>query len=150
MPEAHWSIQAFSSRHLFAARLLRYADGLSYCVQIFVKKSWAVLIALLSLYFIWGSTYLAMRFAIESLPPLLMASVRYMVAGGLMYSFLRWRGRPKPTRRQWLHTGWVGILLLCGGNGFVCLALARGVGSGLSAMVLAITPLCAVLVARLW
>lgn len=124
--------------------------GFPVCVQTFVKKSFSILLALLSVYIIWGSTYLAMRFAIHSLPPLLMAGVRYTAAGLLMYGFLRWRGLPNPTRRQWLHTGWIGVLLLCGGNGAVCLALEKGVSSSLSAMVLAITPLFAVLMARFW
>src|SRR5215467_4862879 len=61
-----------------------------------------VVLALLSLYFIWGSTYLGIRLAIESIPPLLMIGVRFIVAGGILYLVLRVRGVPSPTRSQWM------------------------------------------------
>ncbi len=109
-----------------------------------------VLLALLSVYLIWGSTYLAMRFAIEAMPPLLMAGVRYLVAGAVMFAVLCLMKKPLPTRRQWRHSGWVGVLLLVGGNGAVCLALERGVASGMSALVLAITPVFILLMAFAW
>lgn len=109
-----------------------------------------VLTALLSLYLVWGSTYLAMRWAIAGMAPLFMAGVRYCVAGAFIYAFLRWRGHAGPTLRQWRNAGFVGALLLLGGNGAVGLAMEMGVNSALSATVVAITPLCAALFARLW
>lgn len=109
-----------------------------------------VLLALLGVYLIWGSTYLAMRFAIEGLPPLLMGGIRYVCAGGLILLFLRLRGQPWPTRRQWRDSAIVGALLLLGGNGLVGLALERGVSSGLSALVVGATPLFALVFAGLW
>ena len=84
------------------------AGGLSFRVQ--------TIAAFTAIYLIWGSTYLAIRFAIETLPPFLMAGVRFTLAGGVMYLFLRARGAPRPTSRQWLNTAIVGALLLFTGN----------------------------------
>ena len=109
-----------------------------------------VLLALLGVYLIWGSTYLAMRFAIQAMPPLLMAGIRYVVAGGVMLAVLAALRKPMPSARQWRHAGWVGVLMLLGGNGAVCLALELGISSGLSALVLAITPLFALVIAFFW
>ncbi len=109
-----------------------------------------VLLALLGVYLIWGSTYLAMRFAIEGIPPLLMGGVRYVCAGSLILLALRLRGLAWPTVRQWRDSAQVGVLLLLGGNGLVCLALERGVSSGLSALVVGVTPLFALVFAQLW
>ena len=109
-----------------------------------------VLLALLSVYLIWGSTYLAMRVAITGMAPLFMAAVRYVIAGALIYAFLRWRGHATPTARQWRNAGIVGAFLLLGGNGSVGIAMAHGVNSALSATVVAITPLCAALFASFW
>lgn len=109
-----------------------------------------VLLALLAVYLIWGSTYLAMRWAIEGMAPLFMAAVRYLAAGALIYAFLRWRGHAAPDRVQWRNAGIVGVFLLLGGNGSVGLAMEHGVNSALSATVVAITPLCATLFARIW
>lgn len=109
-----------------------------------------VILALLGVYFIWGSTYLAMRFAIESMPPLLMAGMRYVAAGALLLLFLRWRGHVWPTGRQWRDSLIVGTLLLLGGNGMVGLAMERGVSSGMSALVVGVTPLFALVFASFW
>lgn len=100
-----------------------------------------VLAALLILYTIWGSTYLAIRFAVEDLPPYLMLAVRFGVAGALMYGLMRWRKAPNPTRRQWLGSAAVGVLLLVGGMGSVGLAQAFGAPSGLAAVMVATMPL---------
>lgn len=109
-----------------------------------------VLLALLGVYLIWGSTYLAMRFAIEGIPPLLMGGVRYLCAGGLILMVLRLRGAAWPSARQWRDSAVVGVLLLLGGNGLVCLALERGISSGLSALVVGVTPLFALVFAQFW
>ena len=74
-----------------------------------------IALALLALYLIWGSTYLGIRIAIESIPPLLMMGIRFIVAGGILYLFLRMRGVPNPSRSQWLGSTAVGILLIGGG-----------------------------------
>lgn len=115
-----------------------------------MKLRLPVVLALLGVYVIWGSTYLAMRFAIESIPPLLMAGSRYVAAGFLLLLFLKWRGHVWPTLRQWRASAIVGVLLLLGGNGMVGLALEQGVSSGMSALVVGVTPLFALVFARIW
>lgn len=98
--------------------------------------------ALLALYFVWGSTYLAIRVAVASWPPFLMAGVRFILAGTALYAFLRWRGMAAPTRRQWLNCAMTGALLLGFGNGLVCFA-EQSVASGLAAVAVASMPLFA-------
>ena len=68
--------------------------------------------AFFALYVIWGSTYLVIRIGVEYWPPLLLAGIRFVIAGTLMYAFLRWRGAPAPTWAQWKAAGIIGILLL--------------------------------------
>ena len=106
-------------------------------------------IALLSLYFIWGSTYFAIRIGLASYPPFLMAAIRFLCAGAALYGFLRWRGMAAPTRRQWLNATLTGTLLLGFGNGLVCYAEQR-VPSGLAAVAVASMPLFAALFGGLY
>ncbi len=103
-----------------------------------------VLVALFIVYLVWGSTYLAIRYAIETLPPLLMAGVRFMSAGAILYAFMRLRGTPAPERSHWRGAAIVGGLLLLGGNGAVVTA-ERFVPSGLAALMIATVPLWMVL-----
>jgi len=107
-----------------------------------VRGGSAVVLALVIVYLVWGSTYLGIRFALEGgYPPLLMVSgTRFLAAGGLMYVFLRWRGVPAPTRGQWLRLTFMGALLLGLGNGLVTLA-EQSVSSGLAAVAIASMPL---------
>ncbi len=106
-------------------------------------------LALLAVYVIWGSTYFAIRVALEGFPPFLMAGIRFVIAGGVLYSTLRAGGAPAPTRDEWRSSAWTGALLLIGGNGTVCFA-EQSVSSSLAAIVVATMPLWAVLVAALW
>jgi len=99
-----------------------------------------LVLAFAAVYLIWGSTYLAIRMAIETLPPFLMAGVRFVVAGVLLYAWARWRGAPSPGRTNWLAAGAVGGLMLLGGNGGVVWAEQR-VPSGLTAVLIATVPL---------
>ena len=99
-------------------------------------------LALLALYVIWGSTYLGIRFALESYPPFLLAGVRFLGAGLAMYGFLRLRGVTPPTLRQWRNAAVTGVLLLLGGNGLVCYA-EETVSSGIAAVAVASMPLFA-------
>lgn len=108
-----------------------------------------VLLALLTVYVVWGSTYFAIKVAIHSLPPLGMLALRFLVAGALLYGFLRWRGVSAPSARGWGASALVGTLLLGGGTGLVTLA-ERDVSSSVAAMVIAVSPLFAALFARLW
>jgi drug/metabolite transporter (DMT)-like permease len=95
-------------------------------------------------YVIWGSTYLAIRLAIDTLPPLLMAASRFLAAGGVLYAFLRLRGVPAPTARQWRSGAIIGALLLAGGNTAVVFA-EQTVPSGVVALLVAMVPLWMVL-----
>lgn len=108
-----------------------------------------VFAALLTLYIAWSSTYLAIRFSLESFPPFFVAGSRYMLVGAAMYLYLRRRGAPAPTRPQWLSASTVGAFLLMGGTGGVVYA-EQWVGSGLAALVLATTPLWTVLFSGIW
>jgi drug/metabolite transporter (DMT)-like permease len=99
-----------------------------------------LLVAFASIYLIWGSTYLAIRWAIEGVPPFLMAAVRFLVAGGGLYAWLRVRGQSRPTRRQWLGAAISGGLLIAGGNGSVVVA-EQWVPSGLAALLIGSVPL---------
>ncbi len=103
-----------------------------------------IVLAFAAIYVIWGSTYLAIRFAIETLPPLLMAAVRFLIAGAVLYAWVRARGTPAPRRDEWLATTIVGGLLLLGGNGAVVWAEQR-VPSGVTALLVALVPLWMVL-----
>ena len=101
----------------------------------------AIALALSAVYLVWGSTYLAIRFALEGgWPPLLMGGVRFLVAGSFLYAVLRLRGMPAPTRMQWRNAAFVGLLLLAVGNGLVCVA-EQTVSSGLAAVAVASMPL---------
>ncbi|WP_271410624.1 drug/metabolite exporter YedA [Pseudomonas sp. Q1-7] len=106
--------------------------------------------AFIALYLIWGSTYLAIRIGVESWPPLLMAGIRFVVAGTLMYGFLRWRGVPNPTWQEWKSAAAIGFLLLSCGNGGVTLAEDLGVASGVAALAVATVPLFALLFGLIW
>lgn len=79
-------------------------------------------LALVSLYLIWGSTYLAISVALKGYPPFALAAIRFALAGTGLYAFLRLRGVAPPTRRQWRNAAVTGVLLLLGGNGLVCFA----------------------------
>ena len=99
-----------------------------------------VILAFAAVYILWGSTYLAIRVAIETLPPLLMAGSRFMLAGTLLYVWMRLRGVASPTRGHWRSAAIVGGFLLLGGNGGVVWSEQR-VPSGLAALIVATVPL---------
>ena len=101
-----------------------------------------VLLSLLAVYVIWSSTYLALRFVVEAMPPLMAGGGRFIVAGAMLYAFLLWRGAPHPTAREWMLSVPVGALMLLGGNGFVSLA-DQHVSSGSAAVMVATMPLFA-------
>lgn len=101
----------------------------------------AIGVALAIVYVIWGSTYLGIRFALEGgYPPLLMAGLRFLTAGAVLYGVLRLRGVAGPTRAQWRNVAFMGVLLLGLGNGMVCIA-QQSVSSGLAAVAVASAPL---------
>jgi drug/metabolite transporter (DMT)-like permease len=98
----------------------------------------AVWAALAAIYVIWGATYLGMEIAIETLPPFLMASLRFLVAGAILYAVFRKRERP--TRSHWVSAAIVGAFLLVGGNAMVAVAQQR-IDSGVAALIVATIPL---------
>lgn len=99
-----------------------------------------ILLAFAAVYLIWGSTYLAIRFAIETMPPLTMAAARFFAAGGLLYAWSRATGSRAPTRSQWRDAAVAGTLMLGGGNGAVVVA-EQWVASGRVALLVASVPL---------
>jgi drug/metabolite transporter (DMT)-like permease len=107
-------------------------------------QKWLIPFCLVALYFIWGSTFLAMKFAIASYPPFMMASLRFLLAGGLLYTVLRLRGEPSPTLAEWGGAAIVGTMLLSVGNAGVAYA-QQWVDSGAAAMVIATVPIWMVL-----
>ncbi len=102
----------------------------------------AVAFALASVYILWGSTYLAIRFALEGYPPFLLGAIRMFIAGALMYAVLRWRGAKPPSAKQWRALTLLSIFMVLLSNGLVNLAETQ-VGSGLAAIAVASMPLFA-------
>lgn len=106
-------------------------------------------VALVALYLVWGSTYLAIRVGLHSYPPFAMAALRFAIAGALLYAFLRLRGAPAPTALQWRNAAVAGTLLLGFGNGLVCFG-EQSVSSGIAAVAVASVPLFAALFGGLY
>ena len=109
----------------------------------------ALILAFAAIYLIWGSTYLGIRIAIESMPPFLMASARFILAGAIIFALLKARGTPWPTRHQWTANAVIGTLLLLGGNGLVVWAELT-IPSGITALLVGIGPLFIVLTEWAW
>src|SRR6266516_4224671 len=103
-----------------------------------------LLAAFAAIYLIWGSTYLGIRFAVETIPPFLLGGARFLLAGGVLYAWLRLNGVPAPCGFHWGNAAIVGGLLLGVGNGGVNWAEQK-VASSLAALLVAITPLWFVL-----
>jgi len=108
-----------------------------------------IIVSLLSLYFLWGGTYLAMRIALHGFPPFILAGVRQLTAGVILFVVLWLRKHELPTRKQWLTAIIVGGLLLVVGNGGVVFA-EQWVSSGLAALALGAIPLWAALFSGLF
>jgi drug/metabolite transporter (DMT)-like permease len=104
-----------------------------------------ILAAFASIYLIWGSTYLAIRFAVETIPPFIMGGTRFAVSGALLYAWARYRGAPRPTARHWRNALIAGGFLLVGGNGAVVWA-EQYVPSGLTALLVSILPFWLVII----
>ncbi|MDX6449854.1 MAG: hypothetical protein QOD08_2317 [Gaiellaceae bacterium] len=109
----------------------------------------AIWLALGTVYVVWGSTYLAIAVAVRTLPPFLMSSARFLLAGAVLYAWARRRGAAAPTTRQWVAATGVGFALLLVGNGGIAWAEQR-VGSGIAALLVATTPLWLALLDRVF
>lgn len=103
-----------------------------------------VILAYGAIYLIWGSTYLAILFAIETIPPFLMAGVRFLIAGSILLLWMRVKGAPAPTAQHWKAAWIIGLLLLAVGNGALSWAEQR-VPSGIAALIIASIPAMVVL-----
>ena len=104
-----------------------------------------IIAAFASIYIVWGSTYLAIRYAIETIPPFIMGGIRFLVSGAMLYAWARYRGAPRPTRLHWRNAVIAGGLLLLGGNGAVVWA-EQFVPSGLTALLVSILPFWLVII----
>ncbi len=117
--------------------------------NISVKRSTGIALALGTIYLLWGSTYLGIRFAIETIPPYLMSGIRFLTAGLILYTIFRIREREKPQLKHWRSAAIIGGFLLLGGNATVAWAEQR-VPSGIASLVIATMPLWIVLLDWLW
>ena len=97
-------------------------------------------IALLALYIVWGSTYLGIKVAIETIPPFFHAGIRFLISGMILVIWQRSSGIQMPTRSQWISTAIIGNLLLLGGNGLVSWA-EQFIPSGIAALVISSVPI---------
>ena len=109
----------------------------------------ALIIAFATIYLVWGSTYLGIRVAVETLPPFLMAGARFIVAGGVLAAWLAVTRGFRATARQWRDNAIIGTFLLLGGNGLVAWA-EQFIPSGLTALLIGSTPLMMVLTEWAW
>ena len=110
------------------------------------SRSTLLVACLAIVYVVWGSTYLAIHFVVDGIPPLMSSAIRNFCAGPILLGFLKWRGAPWPTWRQWRNGALIGFMMMGLGNGLVCVAETR-VPSGLAALIIAGTPVFAILFA---
>lgn len=106
-----------------------------------------VLLAFFAIYVIWGSTYLAIRYAVESIPPLFVAGTRHLIAGGLLFVWCWWKGL-RPSLEQWRASLIVGALFFLGGHGLLHWA-EKIVPSGLAALLIATEPIMIAILAAI-
>lgn len=103
-----------------------------------------IIFAFGAIYVIWGTTYLAIRFAIATIPPFLMMGSRFLLAGTVLYAWARFRGQANPSLRQWKTSALIGILLFLGGAGSLGWS-EQVLPSGIAAIIVATTPLWMIL-----
>lgn len=102
--------------------------------------TWTVALGFLAVYILWGSTYLAIKIVVETIPPFIGAAARHLTAGVILFAILRLRGNPMPSRREWKSGLVVGGFLLLGGNGLLMWA-EQTVPSGAASVIIATVPL---------
>ena len=101
--------------------------------------SWKILLAFATIYFVWGSTFLAIRIGVHEVPPFVLAALRFFTAGLVIYVWLRLKGTPVPTRREWISATGLGALIFAVNYGCLFWAEQR-VPSGVTAVVFATEP----------
>src|SRR3984885_253204 len=102
-------------------------------------RAWKVLLAFSIIYFVWGSTFLAIRVGVREVPPFLLAGMRFLVAGLVLFGWMRARGTPSPTRREWGGATLLALLIFVCDYGLLFWA-ERRVPSGVAAVMLATIP----------
>ena len=115
-----------------------------------VSKNWLTLVALFSLYIIWGSTYFVIHYVVAEIPPFMAGAIRFLIAGSVLFLFLKARGATSPTSQEWVSSLKVGALLMGGGMGMVMMSQSMGVASSLTAIFPAATPLLVSIFSGLW
>src|ERR1700692_64655 len=102
-------------------------------------RRWKILLAFASIYFVWGSTFLAIRVGVREVPPFLLAGMRFLVAGIVLYGWMRARGTPSPTAREWSAATFLAVLIFVFDYGLLFWA-ERRVPSGIAAVMMATIP----------
>lgn len=105
------------------------------------QRRWAVALALLLVYIVWGTTYFAIGIAVQTMPPLLMNAIRFLCAGGVMLLIALWQGHALPTARQWRNSAVVGGCMVFLAMNLMGFAQKLGIGSGLMATVVTTMPM---------
>jgi drug/metabolite transporter (DMT)-like permease len=103
------------------------------------RPAWKTLLAFAIIYFVWGTTYLAIRVGVDEVPPFLLAAIRFLIAGGVLYGWMIARGEPSPTARQWMAASAISILIFVLDYGLLFWAEQR-VPSGIAAVMMATIP----------
>lgn len=103
-----------------------------------------IILGFATIYLIWGSTYLAIRFAVDTIPPFTLAGVRFLLGGAALYGWAMYRGSCRPEPRHWIYTLILGLLMAVGGTGFVTWG-EMTVPSGLAALIVSLVPFWIVL-----
>ena len=103
------------------------------------RPTWKTLLAFAIIYFVWGSTFLAIRVGVREVPPFLLAAIRFLIAGLVLYGWMNARGEPSPTRRQWLSASLLAFLIFVLDYGLLFWAEQR-VPSGVAAVMMATIP----------
>src|SRR5579864_180516 len=99
-----------------------------------------IVIAFAMVYLFWGSTYIAVRYGVETVPPLMLVGFRQLIAGIVLYPVARFHSNEKPTVRQWLSAALIGGLLIIGGNGSIAWAEAQNTPTNITAVLVAAVP----------
>src|SRR5271169_5078211 len=102
-------------------------------------RAWKLLLAFAIIYFVWGSTFLAIRVGVREVPPFLLAGMRFLVAGAVLYGWMRARGTPSPSAREWRAASFLAALIFVFDYGLLFWA-ERRVPSGIAAVMMAMIP----------